>query len=65
MARISKGAAGITRAGELDKGAAAGSARAAARGDEDVGHFPVAPEVAAKFLVAGAWGHVIYVQPPA
>jgi hypothetical protein len=64
MAWVSEGTPGITRARELDKGAAAGFASKAARGNENISHVPVAPEVAAKFSVAGAWCHVMYIQPP-
>jgi hypothetical protein len=61
MARVSEGTASVTRARELDKGAATGSTGEAAPGNEDVGHVPVAAEVVAEIHVAGAWGHVIYV----
>jgi hypothetical protein len=64
MATVSEGAAGVTSARELDKGAAPGCAGEAALGNEDVSDVPVAPEVAAEVRVAGAWCHVIYVQLP-
>jgi hypothetical protein len=64
MARVSEGTASVTRARELDKGAATGSTGEAAPGNEDVGHVPIALEVAAKVRVPGAWCHVSYVQPP-
>jgi hypothetical protein len=59
---VSEGGGGLMRVRELDKGAAAGCAGEAALGNEDVGHVPVAPKVAAKVGAAGAWRHVTYVQ---
>ena len=59
MVWVSEGAASIIGARELDKGAAAGLAREAVRGNEDVSHVPIATEVAAEVRVTGAWCHVI------
>jgi hypothetical protein len=59
MTRVSKDATGVTRARELDKGAASGLAIEAVCGNEDVCHVPVATEVAAEVHVTGAWRHVI------
>jgi hypothetical protein len=59
MAWVGKGAASVTGARELDKRAAAGLASEAVRGNEDVGHVPVATKVAAEIHVTSAWGHVI------
>ena len=64
MAWVGEDAAGVNGVRELDKGAAAGLASEAVRGNEDVSHVPVATEVVAEVRVTGASGHVIYVQPP-
>lgn len=64
MGCVGEGSARVTRSRELDKGAAAGTASEAVRGNVDVGHVPEAAEVAAEVRLAGAWGHVIDVQPP-
>ena len=64
MVWVGEGAPSVTRTRELDKGAATGLASEAVRGNADVGHVPVATEVAAEVRVAGAWCHAIYVQPP-
>ena len=59
MASVGESAASVTGVRELNKGAAAGLAIDAVRGNEDVGHVPIATEVAAEVHFTGAWGHVI------